>query len=175
MLKGDRVFLRSVERKDINIFYDIWSDEEIRKYDGGYLVPPSKEYLLENFNRYMNSNKKYLSIVNEKGVVIGYITYEEARDFSEIYSIGITLGRDFISRGYGSDAIKTLLKFLFMNRGANRVELEVVDSNIRAIGCYKKCGFKEEGKKRKRYFIEGEFRDLLIMGIIKEEYPKENK
>lgn len=170
MLKGERVLLRSVERRDVNIFYEMWGDEDLRDLDGGYLVAPSKEYVLENFNKYMNLNKKYLSIVNEKGVVVGYITYEAAKDFQCIYTIGITIAKDFCSRGYGTDSINTLLKFLFMNKGANRVELEVVDINHRAIGCYKKCGFKQEGIKRKRYFTKGKFRDLIIMGIIKEEY-----
>ena len=172
MLKGNRVLLRSVEKKDVNIFYEMWCDEEIRKYDGGYLVPPTKEYILENFNRFMNLNKKYLSIINEKGVLIGYITYEEVRDFNSIYVMGITLGKDFWSRGYGTDSINTLLKFLFMSKAAQRVELDVVDYNVRAIGCYKKCGFKEEGRKRKRYFSEGQYRDLVIMGILKEEFIK---
>lgn len=174
MLKGKQVLLRSAEKRDVHFFHDMWSDEELRKYDGTYLIPPSKESVLENFNKIMNINKKYLSIINEKEVLVGYITYEEAKDLGGNYILGITIAKRFWNRGYGKDAIRTLLKFLFMSKGAHRIELEVVDFNDRAINCYLKCGFQKEGVRRKRYFSEGQYRDIIIMGILKEEYFKQN-
>lgn len=174
MLKGNRILLRSVEKRDITIFYDIWSDEEVRKFDAAYLIPPSKEFLMENFNTFMNSTKKYLSIINEKNVLIGYITYEENKQINSIYTLGITIGRGFWDRAYGVDAITTLLRYLFLNKNAHRVELEVADYNERAIRCYSKCGFLEEGRKRKVYFSQGKFSDVVIMGILKDEYYKYN-
>ena len=52
----------------------------------------------------------------------------------------------------------------------HRVELEVLDLNLRAIQCYKKCGFIEEGKKRKTCFSNGNYRDVIIMGILRDEF-----
>ena len=170
MLKGNVVLLRCVERRDVNIFYDIWGNEEVRKLDGNFVLPPSKEDLLSNFNRFINIDKKYLSIVNEKGVVVGYITYIEKKEAKNVYELGITIGPNFWNRGYGKDSIKVLLRYLFMNMAAHRVELEVLDFNKRAIQCYKRCGFVEEGKKRKTCFSGGEYRDVMIMGILKEEF-----
>ena len=174
MLKGNKVLLRCVERRDINIFYDIWCNEEIRKLDGNFTLPPSKEDLLNNFNRLMNIDKKYLSIINEKGVVVGYITYREIKEYKNVYVLGITIGPNFWNRGYGQDSIKTLLNYLFMDMAAYRIELEVLDFNARAIQCYKKCGFIEEGKKRKTCFSNGDYRDIIIMGIIREEFIGSN-
>ena len=174
MLKGEKVLLRSIEKSDINIFYDFISDEELRKYDYGYTIPPSKEYVLENFNSFFNLRKKYITIVNEKGVVVGYMTYKEAKDCCNVYSIGITIGRRFWHRGYGMDSINTLLKFLFLNRGAHKIELEVLEFNERAISCYKKCGFIEEGRKRHRSFYEGQYKDVVIMGILNDEFKPTN-
>ncbi|WP_027633109.1 GNAT family N-acetyltransferase [Clostridium hydrogeniformans] len=170
MLKGDKVLLKSIERRDIHVFYDIWCDEEVRKYDASSLLLPSKDFLLENFSKFVSGSKKYLSIINEKDVLIGYITYEESGDLTGTYTFGITIGKNFWGRGYGTDAIKTLLKYLFLSKAAHRAELEVVEFNERAIKCYKNCGFKEEGRKRKRYFSAGVYSDVIIMGIIKEEY-----
>ncbi|MCB2291576.1 GNAT family N-acetyltransferase [Clostridium sp. CS001] len=170
MLKGKLVLLRCVERRDINIFYDIWSDEEVRKLDGNFVLPPSKEDVLSNFNKFANIDKKHLSIVNEKGVVVGYITYLEVKDAKNVYVLGITIGPNFWNRGYGQDSIKALLKHLFMDMAAHRVELEVLAFNLRAIQCYKRCGFVEEGRKRKTCFSDGEYRDVVIMGILKEDF-----
>ena len=170
MLKGKKVLLRSVERRDINIFYDIWSDEDVRKLDSKFILPPSKEDILSNFNKFVNLDKKYLSILNEKGVVVGYITYKEINECKNVYVLGITIGKNFWNRGYGQDSIKVLLRYLFMDMAAHRVELEVLDLNLRAIQCYNKCGFLEEGKRRKNCFSHGDYRDVIIMGILKEEF-----
>lgn len=170
MLKGNKVLLRCVERRDINIFYDIWCDEEVRKFDGNFIMPPAKEDILNNFNKFVNIDKKYLTIVNEKGVVVGYITYREIKETKNVYVLGITIGRNFWNRGYGQDSIKVLLKYLFMDMAAHRVELEVLDFNLRGIQCYTKCGFIEEGKKRKTCFSSGSYRDIIIMGILRDEF-----
>ena len=170
MLRGNKVSLRCVERRDLNIFYDIWCDEDLRKLDGNFRLPPSKEDLLNNFNKFVNLNKKYLSIENEKGIVVGYITYKEIYECKNVYVLGITLGKDFWNKGYGQDAINVLLKYLFMDMAAHRIELEVLDFNLRAIQCYRKCSFLVEGRKRKACFSDGYYRDVIIMGILKEEY-----
>ena len=52
------------------------------------------------------------------------------------------------------------------------VELEVVEDNIAAINCYKKCGFIEEGKRRQKYYFKGIYLDTVLMGILEEEYKK---
>ncbi|MGH4117194.1 GNAT family N-acetyltransferase [Clostridium sp.] len=167
MLKSNNVSLRSVERGDINIFYDIWSDEELRRLDRKFILPPSKEIILNNFNEFINLDKKYLSILNEKGIVVGYITYKEVNECKNVYTIGITIGKSFWNRGYGQDSIKTLLKYLFIDIDAHKVELEVLKFNLRAIYCYKKCGFLEEGKN---CVSSGSYRDVIIMGIFKEKF-----
>ncbi|MGH4049749.1 MAG: GNAT family N-acetyltransferase [Clostridium sp.] len=170
MLKGNKVLLRCVERRDLNIFFNIWADADVRRLDGSFRMPPSKEDILNNFNKFVNLDKKYLSIINEKGVVVGYVTYKEIGDSKNVYILGITIGQPFWNRGYGQDSVNVLLKYLFMDMAVHRVELEVLDFNLRAINCYKKCGFIQEGKKRKACFSNGDYRDVIIMGILREEF-----
>ena len=170
MLRGEEVYLRSLEKRDINVCWEICTDEKVREYDGGYYILPPREYMLTHFDEFFTAKRKFLSIINKNEVVVGYITYKEYEDSIGVYDIGITIGSRFWSRGYGKDAIKALLEFLFMQKGANRVELEVVAYNNRAINLYKGCGFIIEGKKRKRYFANGKHNDTYIMGILRDEY-----
>lgn len=170
VLKGNRVLLKAIEKDDLNVLYDIWCDEEVRKYDGLYSTVPSKEIIIKNFGAFILGQKKYLSIINEENIVVGYITYEDVMDLTSTYILGITLGKDFWNKGYGQDSVKTLMKYLFINKVAHRIELEVVDLNKGALRCYEKCGFRIEGKKRERYFYQGNYSDVIIMGILKEEY-----
>ncbi|MFX0550129.1 GNAT family N-acetyltransferase [Hathewaya histolytica] len=175
MLKGNRVFLRSVERRDLNFYYEMWSDDEVRKFDSGFTIIPSNDFIIENFDKIMNLKKKHLTIVNEKGVVVGYITYEALQDCKNVFEIGITIRKDFRGRGYGKDSIQTLTKFLFLNVAAKRVELQMVCDNEKALNCYKTCGFIQEGVLREKFFSEGKYKDLIVMAMIEEDFSKHYK
>ena len=159
MLKGHNVYLRLLEKKDISILYKLCSEEKVRKYN---TIPND----IQNNNQ-GNNLRKALSIINEKKVLIGFITYNESNDCNNVYSIGITIGSKYWGKKYGQDSIKTLLKYLFEELNAIKVELEVIKYNLRAINCYKKCGFVEDGIRINKVYIEGKYIDTLIMGILK--------
>ncbi|SFC69500.1 GNAT family N-acetyltransferase [Clostridium uliginosum] len=169
MLKGNRIYLRLIEIKDIRRLYDLCNDEEVKKYNNQLTHSEKNKALLKNINNIGLGLKKALSIINEKNVLVGFITYKQIMHSKDIYSIGITIGKMYWNRGYGEDSINTLIKYLFNDLNALRIELEVVCSNLRAIRCYKKCGFVEEGRKRNGYYIDGEEMDIIIMGILKKE------
>lgn len=51
--------------------------------------------------------------------------------------------RDYWGRGFGTDAVMTLLKYAFDEMGLNAVNLRVCDFNRRAIRSYEKNGFEQ--------------------------------
>lgn len=160
MLKGHNIYLRLLEKNDIRILYKLCNEEKVRKYN---TIPND----IQN-NKQETNLRKALSIINEKSVLVGFITYRESKHCNNVYSIGITIGSKYWGRKYGQDSIKTLLKYLFEDLNAIRVELEVIKYNLRAINCYKKCGFVEECIGRNKVYIEGQYVDTLIMGILRE-------
>ena len=161
MLKGEKIYLRLLERRDIRILQNICDDEKVKRYN----------IVSNENNSEKNTNiRKALSIINEKEVLVGFITYKESTYFRNMYSIGITIGGRYWNRGYGQDSIKLLLTYLFDELNAIRVELEVIKTNIRAITCYKKCGFIEEGIRKSKCYLNGEYVDTIIMGIIKKDF-----
>lgn len=81
--------------------------------------------------------------------------------------IGEEIGRD---KGYGTETIKMLIDYAFNQLNRHRVELCVNGDNIRAITCYKNCGFKECGKFRESEYYNGHYCDILCMEILKDEY-----
>ncbi len=85
--------------------------------------------------------------------------------------VGIFIGeKDYWGRGYGTEAMRLLLDFAFGILGLENVMLEVYEYNRRAISSYKKCGFKEIGRRRKAKFIAGERYDIILMDILRDEY-----
>lgn len=84
--------------------------------------------------------------------------------------IAIVLGTESRNRGYGTDAIKTLVSYCFEEMNLNRIDLTVKDYNKNAIRCYEKCGFIVEGRMRETFYFRGKYRDHFVMAILKNEW-----
>ena len=61
----------------------------------------------------------------------------------------------------------------YKRQNLNRLELEVYECNERAIRCYRKAGFREEGRLRQRVYRKGKYWDVLVMAVLKEEFERE--
>lgn len=90
--------------------------------------------------------------------------------------VGIGVGeREFWGKGYGTDAMKILLRYAFEELNLNRVNLTVFEYNERAQKSYLKCGFVEEGRTRKSMLREGRRWDIIYMGILRDEWLAHQK
>ena len=85
--------------------------------------------------------------------------------------VGIGLGeRSFWGKGYGTDAMRIMLRYVFTELNLHRQTLTVFDYNPRAIRSYEKAGFIREGCIRSFLNRDGKRWDMLFMGILKEEW-----
>ncbi|WP_370831476.1 GNAT family N-acetyltransferase [Clostridium sp.] len=170
MIYGDKIYLREILKEDIDEAYNLCSDSEVLKYNGYQYGVSSKKYMVEHL-KYLNiPSKRSYVIINKPGTIVGVITYSEDKYSRNVYNISLTIGKKYWRRGYGTDSIKAILKYLFFKRKAHKVELEVVRENEAAVICYKKCGFVEEGIRRKKYYYKGDYLDTIVMGLLKEEF-----
>jgi RimJ/RimL family protein N-acetyltransferase len=71
-----------------------------------------------------------------------------------------------LGKGYGSDAIEILKKIAFSELDLIRLYLYVFSDNIRAIKCYLKCGFVEEGEMKKAAIVGNRYKDIKIMACL---------
>lgn len=80
--------------------------------------------------------------------------------------------KDNRGKGIGYFAATEMLKHAFNNINLNRIELEVLESNSQALKLYEKVGFKCEGVKRQSTYKNGEFVNMIMMGVLKSEFLK---
>ena len=123
MIYGKKIYLREILKEDIDIAYNLCSDSEVLKYNGDQYGVLSKKYIIEHL-KYLNipSRRNYV-IVDKQSNIVGVIIYSEDKYARNIYSISITIGKKYWRKGYGSDAIHTILGYLFGKRKAHKVEL----------------------------------------------------
>lgn len=85
--------------------------------------------------------------------------------------VGIALGeREYWGKGYGSDAMRVLLRFAFQQLNLHRINLDVFEYNPRAIRSYEKVGFRHEGCARKWVNRDGRRWDFIFMGLLRDEW-----
>ena len=78
------------------------------------------------------------------------------------------------SNGYGTESLRLLLDYGFNYLNLNNIHLGVKAFNERAIACYKKVGFKEYGRRREAYFLNGKYYDDVFMDILAREFKGNN-
>jgi len=69
-------------------------------------------------------------------------------------------------KGVGTAAVNAILNIAFHELGLHRVYLRVFPENVGAVRSYEKAGFRYEGLLRETVFVEGEYRDMIIMSCI---------
>jgi len=87
--------------------------------------------------------------------------------------VGIGIGeREYWGKGYGTDAMCTILRYGFDELNLHRVSLNVFEYNQRAIHSYEKSGFTVEGRMRQCLRRDGQRWDLIYMGILREDWER---
>lgn len=174
-IAGNRIMLREYRREDLEYMRTWVNDPEVTKsLSEQFIYPHSMDKTESYLESMLEGTADQIGFViadKETEEYIGQIDLFRTSWIHRSTEMGIVIGnKDVQSKGYGADAIQTLQRFLFMELNMNRLQLDVNDDNDRAIRCYRKCGFKEEGRLRQRRFVNGEYRDIIIMSILREEY-----
>jgi len=75
-------------------------------------------------------------------------------------------------KGLGTDAHRALVSYLFLHRGLLRIEAFVAAGNVAARAVLKRLGFQEEGTLRSRVFAHGQRHDVVVLGLLYEEWSR---
>jgi RimJ/RimL family protein N-acetyltransferase len=118
------------------------------------------------------SNEIMLAIHTlEDDRLIGFIGFDGISWVHGDTWIGIGLGEtDCWGQGYGTDAMRVMLRYAFTELNLHRVTLNVFGYNERAIRSYEKTGFQVEGCERGALNRDGRRWDIIYMGILKADW-----
>lgn len=176
MIYGEGLRLRAIEREDIPRFVRWFNDPEVRRFLTMYR--PLSRAQEERWVESLLSRKDdiVLAIEVQEGdhwLHIGNVGLHRIDWKNRVATLGIVIGeKGYWGRGYGTEAVRAMLRYAFGELGMNRVELETYSFNPRAQRCYEKAGFRREGVRRQALFRDGRFHDVIIMGILREEFEE---
>lgn len=166
------MLLRPVERRDVPIIWSLLEDLAVTvPSEDGPVRPASLSAAEARFERHLTDRPPDLLelavVADDK--VIGQAQLHSIDYFSRRCELGIALGQRYWNRGFGQDAVRTIVDYGFDVLNMNRVGLRVVADDERAVAAYRKAGFVEEGRLRQHAMVQGELHDDLVMGILRED------
>ncbi|MFO7637062.1 MAG: GNAT family protein [Clostridia bacterium] len=173
LLSGDKVFLDALEEADIPILASWYRDTEfLRNYDFDPAFPKSEEQLKSMYLGQQKETSAIFAIREQRtGKLVGLCGLMNI-SFSNRFSwIFIGLGSDQ-GKGYGTQALSLLIRFAFHELNLERLQLNVIAYNHRAIALYEKLGFRREGAFRQAILRDGKRTDLLLYGLLAGEWTE---
>ena len=181
ILYGENVRLRATERTDIPTFQRWINDPDVVEYLSNifpYSLEAETAWFESVLKRPMAEHPLVIDLRLTHGkngksewLPIGNCAFMGITDIHRSAEVGIFLGeKEYWSQGYGTEAMRLMLKFGFEDLNLHRIWLRVLESNHRARKSYLKSGFLEEGRFRKAEFRHGFYNDIILMSILQEEW-----
>lgn len=174
MYTGKLVTLRAYDVKDAAQAMAFVNDPEVKRlmHPGiPYPIPFEEE---KNWVLGQSAFKDAYSFAIEtleEGRYIGGCGINHIDWKNSVAIVGIFIGDKALwGKGYGTDAMAVLIRFIFEQMNINKIRLHVYAFNERAIKSYQKNGFVIEGILREEIFRDGRHYDEVVMGILKEDF-----
>jgi len=175
LLEGKVVNLRVMEKDDIDFSVECFNRIDFwGEYDP---IPPqkSKTERMKEFD-----NPSQLAILTERtrfviekkdGTKIGFIAHWFVQPH-RMMEIGYSLIPSERGKGYGTEAIQTMVDYLFLSRDIVRIQAVTSVRNKASQRVLEKVGFKKEGIIRRSGFVRGEWVDAYLYSILREEWKE---
>ena len=145
MITGNKIVLRDKRLADARDDYTWKTDPELTRLDAApQLTISFPQYFLDYTSELHSSHsiRHNFAIETRDGKHIGNCGYYSVDETKGEAEVGIMIGnRDYWDKGYGADAVTTLVNYIFRETNLNRLYLKSLDWNDRAHKCFQKCGF----------------------------------
>jgi ribosomal-protein-alanine N-acetyltransferase len=171
MIRGENITLRVVQEKDLDILFHYYSDIENR----GEFFPlsfPSEAVFKHDFHQhgFWSEEQRRLVIVDREDTIRGSIWFYQSIRYFDALEIGyILFDQKSRNKGYMTEALSLLARYLFGTRKIRRLQLTVVVGNLASKRVAEKCGFIGEGIARKAVFLQGQNVDMEWFSLLREE------
>jgi RimJ/RimL family protein N-acetyltransferase len=173
MLKGQLCTVRHLLTADLNTFIALVNDRPSR---GDYfsIQFKSPETMRKEFmqNGFVSDDSELFVIEDSLHHIVGVISHFKGRT-PICRELGYRLfDPKLAGRGYVTEACKLLTDYLFNVHQYHRLELLSAPENVASVRVAQKCGFSAEGTLRQSFFINGQYRDVVVFSLLRPEWEQ---
>ena len=166
MLEGKLVNLKVLEKEDLPLLAD-WSNNP--EFFSDFWFPQMSKTKWEKRYDSFTPDTKWFFIEKKDGTKVGTVFHFLNGNYMEI---GYLLAPNQRKKGYGSEAIKIIVDYLFLSKELVRVQAITGVDNLASCNALENAGFTKEGTMRNSGFIRGEWKDGCLYSITREDWKE---
>lgn len=171
-IQGNSVVLRAITMKDANLLMELINDAETEKMLGGSSYPVS----LEEQEKWIGAQSGRTDVLRcivalaDNGEGIGTVILSDIDPKNGVAQVHIKLDKNLgRGKGYGTDALNTIVSYAFNEMRLNCVYADVLEYNTVSQKLFEKCGFHRDGVLRSRVFKGGSYINVVSYSRLKED------
>ena len=119
-------------------------------------------------------DEKLFVISSRQGEAIGTVglTKIDCRSRNAEWGRFMIGDKKYLGKGYGLEAMYLIAQYAFTHLNLHRLYLKVFAWNKNARAMFESFGFREEGTLREQVFRDGKYHDIVIYGMLGNEFKK---
>lgn len=169
-LEQDDAFLRPVEKEDVEFLRDLVQHPEVRNTIGRLPRPVNLAQEEDYLEEMAEDDSTAYFLVVFQGERAGTISLHGVQDDYRRGEFGISIDPKYHNRGIGTKAVKMMLKYAFETLNMHKVRGGYLEHNPASRRVMEKAGFQEEGTERDYKYVDGEWKNVIWMSILEDEY-----
>jgi ribosomal-protein-alanine N-acetyltransferase len=173
-LETERLLLRKVTLADTAAMFSYASNEDVAKYvtwDVHRSMSDTERFINFVLNRYNNEEIAPWGIEDkETGSFIGTVDFVSWSTNHHNAEIGYVIAPEYWGKGITTEAARAIIRFGFEQMELMRIQARCFVDNIASQRVMEKAGMTFEGINRKSMYIKGQYWDLKVYAILKEEF-----
>jgi Acetyltransferases, including N-acetylases of ribosomal proteins len=168
-MEWDDIVLRPVEKEDAEFIAETISHGEVRAYLGRAPRPVNKrqEEYIEEFSS--NGDSVHF-LIEYQGEKVGHIFLGDLESDYGRSGVGYFIHPEYHGQGIGTKSLKMVVSYAFETLNRHKIRGGHLEGNPASRRVMEKAGFQEEGTERHYKYVDGEWKDVVWMGIIEDEY-----
>ncbi len=173
---GKRIKLQAMEPEDLELIYEMENDPE--QWDITNFSVPYSRYVIKQYmenslcDMFADKQLRLMIIRLEDEVAIGTIDITGFLPMHARGEVGISLKKQYRGEGYAKEALDLLCDYAFGFLYLKQLFAEVAVDNKSSLKLFTSCGFEQCGLLKEWWFVEGHFKDVILLQRLRKSEDK---
>lgn len=172
IIMGDTIILRAITIEDAPLLLELINEPETEKMLGGYSFPVSLDEQLKWIESQAGNREVLRCIVADKAdekIGFGTVILSDIDSKNGVAQVHIKMDKkNGRGKGYGTDALNTIVKYAFNEMRMNCIFADVLEYNIPSQRLFEKCGFRKEGILSSRVYKSGKYNNIISYSRVRQ-------
>jgi RimJ/RimL family protein N-acetyltransferase len=173
VIEGRNIILRTVHPDELDSLYERIHNINEKGFFWHLSIQSGAEFFSQyNKDGFWSEDEGRMLILTKEGLIIGEVLYFKGLDYQSGYEVGYELfSSQYSGKGYMGETLMLFCAYMFSVRPINRIQVNMMEGNLASRRVVEKCGFTYEGTMRRATFNQGEYHNLRLYSLLRDECP----